>query len=536
MPPGQDALAEALGLLKRFNRLEEPGRGRLSSAVLYRGFEPWWFHQDDLLLRFLYPYCRQRAQFDRALTGRLDFAGAGAGVREVLCRLGFWRDSNRRSPAPGSRLGRRLSDAGLILLSLIALLVGRLRGRDTAFVVLDSVSPGETVDFRFRGIYRELRARSYRWLEYVHARADYRSTWRNLRRRRRLVVFPGLLAKYLSRLPGGPPTPGPRPTPRRRPAGVDDPESRFLDLLADWHLRRCAAAAAEIEVQRRILRFQRVRQALAPDDERHVFPLVVACKLERIPVACFQHGLLNSFHAGLMAYGFRGERSHGPDLMFAWSEYFRGRLTAGDLFDEESCRASGPIRPPEPDALATARRARSEDPAKITVLLVSELASPFVEVVEYLRALDSDPEIEPVIRLRPGEDGARWQASMGDGERRLSFDESATVLEAVGRADVVLGCYSSVLYEAIRAFRPVVALGTSYSYGIELVQDGLAEPCSRARDVCEAVRRAARIDRRVLADRSDRIWGPEVRDGAEEIFEVAERELWGVGAGPAILG
>jgi hypothetical protein len=270
-----------------------------------------------------------------------------------------------------------------------------------------------------------------------------------------------------------------------------------------------------------------VRRAVIFDDNRHNHELIAACRSLGIPILGFQHGVFNKFHAGLMAYGFSGSRAHAFDRYGVWSDLFRDRLLRDTaLYKPEQVFIAGPVRPPVGAASAPARPAGdSSTGGKIRVLAVSEPLARKREVAVFLKTLLEDPRFELCLKLRPGESEKSLEGYSLPATR-VRLLQSGTVYEAFAQADVAVGTYSTVLYEAALTGLPIVWIKTTRSYGRELVEEQLAEAAERPEDFPEVVLRAFGLSEAERGRRRERIWGKEIRNGAAILVQ-ALRELGG---------
>jgi hypothetical protein len=280
----------------------------------------------------------------------------------------------------------------------------------------------------------------------------------------------------------------------------------------------------------RVLRFQRARRAVVFDDSRHNHELIAACRALGIPVLGFQHGMFNKFHAGLMAYGFEGARSHAFDRYGVWSGLFQERLLRESaIYDRENIFIAGPVRGPEgfpaegtESSAGSDRESNPGHPGPLRVLIVSEPLARKGEVAPYLRMLLDDPRVEICLKLRPGESATSLE-EYGLPAARVRLLRTATVYETLAQVDVALGTYSTVLYEAALALVPVVWLKTSRAYGRELAEEGLAEIAASPADLPAALGRAASLPAEERRRRRARIWGENAGNGAERLLEELER-------------
>jgi hypothetical protein len=401
----------------------------------------------------------------------------------------------------------------------------RVRGSRTLLYAIDILSPGLDHDFRISAIYRELHARGYRYGEYVHF-VEPSSALENFRRRKRLAVyFEAFSALAVARRRGW----------CDEVAGQADAcdfsafgkDANFARAIARWALRAARESAIEVRVLRRLLRWHGVKRAVVLDDSRHANELVAACKCLGIPVLGYMHGLLNRYHMGLMACGFDNARRHSFDLYGLWSEYFRGRVTDGELYTDAETFVCGPLRLPTPKERAgLAANPRNSTP-RIRVLLASEPRAPQDEVAAYVRALLADERFVVQVKTRPGESQPHACRGLSDAERsRIVLISGGTVFDAFCSSDVVAATYSSVLYEAALALRPAVCLKSTFAYGEDIAQDGLADTSQTPAGVCDIVARVAGTSGAELDRRCRMIWGDRIEDGARALFDEAERRLW----------
>lgn len=526
-------IALALDLLKRLNKAVDDQGNRLSATVTVSGFEPWWFIQEQLLWGILVPYVKHRSLFQRILSGEVnDVSSLPSGVQAVWALLS--KDIN----PPMARMNGALRARGLLLLrslirllgwlalaliSLASLVLFRLDRRNTLVYAIDKVSPGLDHDFRISNIYRELRRRRYRFGEYVH-RGRLHGTLNSLWRRQRPVVFFEALSQagawLLERWSGGYRS---EIQVRIEPADAD---SRFLKAVAGWALRQSRISADEVRVLRLLLRLHGARRAIILDDSRHVYELIAACKSSGIPTLGYMHGLLNKYHPGLMAYGFVDARRHVFDHYGIWSSYFLRRLTAGDLFSEANTFVCGPLRPPSQEDLQAILDFQPRRIPPIRVLFISEPRAPQEEVLRYLSQILTDQRFQVMMKLRDGEqrpDSSKPGGAMG---KQLNVVHGGSVYEAFAQSDVIVGTYSTALYEAILALHPVVVLNTSFIYGHEIVRDGLAEFAESPDQLADTLLQAASHSRVELLRRREIVWGEEISDGASALFDMAEEKLW----------
>lgn len=522
---------EALRLLRQMNSLRDAEGRRVSSLVQIDGFEPWWFVQDRLYRFYLLPLTQFRG-FLQASYGRPQVGLAGAPrdlvrlTRVLSGREGFptyWLLDGmgiRLRSLGKVRWKERVAGVAPFAFTWASLLLFRLLGQDTLLYIIDQVSPGLDHDFRLSPLYHELQARGYRVAEYAHTLSARRALANSLKRCRPVAFIESFGAfSDLEEPPG--------PVARSVPSGATplDFEPACERVLALVALAWCHQSATRYRHICQAIKLHGPKRAIIFDDNRHNHELVAACRKMGVKVLGFQHGLFNRFHTGLMAYGFTEARRHDFDLYGLWGPIFAERLTRdSQLFDPGRLFVAGPVRPPlaldEPncDVQSGADRIRQ-------VLLVSEPLARRNELAAYLRPLLEDPHYHLQIKLRPGEpkeEASRYGIDLGE----LDVVQTTSVYDAIKAADVVMGTYSSVLYEAALTLRPIVWLRTSMAYGAELVQEGLAEEATAPEKIRQVVDRAACLPEEELRRRRRVIWGNPSRSGVEVLLDRAEEELW----------
>jgi hypothetical protein len=511
----------ALDLLKKINSLQDSSGRRISSLVVEDGFEPWWYAQDRLLRFYLVPLTQIFPLLEAASrVDAMSVQGAPPDLERVL-RAVAGKSGFAGMPSSAATRSAKgvLGEAAMLAVAWASLAAFRLAGRDTVFFIIDNVSPGMRHDFRFAPLYRELDRGGFRYAEYAHTLLP-RQALRNFLRRRRPVFFlesADVWARWFGRKIAPPAVSAP-------PTG-GALEDRALWALVPTVLELCAFSVARQRILKRALEFQRVRRALIFDDNRHNFELIAACRSLGIPVLGFQHGVFNKFHAGLMAFGFSGGRPHAFDRYGVWSNLFRDRLLRDSaLFGPERVFVSGPVRPPEEASLGTGRSAQEGEnsPRRIRVLVISEPLARKPEVAAYLQTLLRDPQFELYLKLRPGESERSLEDySLPAG--RVHLLQTGTVYAALEQVDVAVGTYSTVLYEAILARKPVVWMKTSRAYGRELAEDHLAEAARTPGELPGAIRKAAAARSAELEERRELVWGREINDGSKSLVVELKR-------------
>ena len=521
---------QALCLLQRLNRWTLEDGTRVSRAVRVDGFEPWWFAQEHLLWRVLSPATRYRAALEHWLADRpLELRDPPDDLRSLVRSLERkgepFAPRILRSPGTGTatrqrhrRRARRAASRRLAVHSLRSLTGFAARRPPALLSTVDRVTPGLGCDFRLHPIYRELERRGESFAEYVHVGQSAETAGDIAARGRPAVYF-----ELLDRL-GAPPA---SPRPGAPSLGDGSFEDLLLARVAARGLELAVAGARRYRMLKRVLRLHRPRYALVMDDSRHTHALVAACKELGIPVVGYQHAVgFNRFYAGLACYGWSGARSHAPDRYALWSDYFRERLLGfSELFGPADTFVCGNLRPPA--VSSPPLRAGTGSERRIRVLLVSEPKANPDELLPVVARLVADDRFDVRLKIRPGEDIEAARGLFGKLFEGMRVVDTPSVHEAFADCDVVMGLYSSVLYEALQAPRPVVVVRSRSPYAGGLGAEGLATLVDDLESACDRVARAATLPFDELARRREVVWGSAPGAGVSGIFAAVDRELAG---------
>ena len=506
----------ALDFLKRLNLWTFTNGRRVSEYITIDGFETWWFRQEHLFWGILVPYTRYRKILHFILESQeVEIIDPPSDLQRLLNLLSgnpyvppISIEAHAQQPARrANRLRYQLTGFLLVMFSLVSLLLFRFRKHKVLMYAIDKVSPGLKHDFRLHTIYQELTRRQSRFGEYVHV-GDIKAVLRNVVRRKMPVVFFEYMAQtayHIQRLLRSSKS---KPSPS---VSVDsaEPDSIFLTCVASYALNQAKRVKFYTCCLKTLIRLHRPSVAVVLDDCRYANELIAACKALGIFVLGYQHGLgFNKYFSGLMCYGFGTARRHTFDAYGLWSEYFRQRLLRySELYTESDTFICGNLRPPTQEELRKAGQRQDSRQEPLRVIVISEPLVAPEEVVPYISKLIVDELFSVFLKLRPGEDLLQRKEYWGDVWQRMDTPSSSGVYEAFAQADVVVGVYSSILYEAILALKPTVVLKSTSPYAAPLGQQGLAEWAESPDCVQEVVLRAYQLSHEELERRRNVVWG-----------------------------
>ena len=194
--------------------------------------------------------------------------------------------------------------------------------------------------------------------------------------------------------------------------------------------------------------------------------IVLGAKLARVKVFELQHGFISEFHP---AYSYPANTRSGgrlrravqtaPHRLLVWGDYW---TRAASLPRNTRALVSGPTVPfDEARKRVLAQRAEASRPAdlprRVTFTSQGALAGPlFAAAQHYARAL---PEVEFVYRLHPNEALADYAAWHQGSPANLTLSHRDPIfLDLLAETDLLVGGFSTTLYEGLAFGLPVIAL------------------------------------------------------------------------------
>lgn len=416
----------ALDFLRRLNRITIEGRP-VAEYFIYDGHDCWQAYQLGIFIRL--------KEYSRAQSARKEQTKQERGKEAVV-----------RGAA--------------LLYSLLALSLALIR-RPKIIVYSVEAPPTGTFkgDFRLAELYRALG--NERYLEVFHSTLNRKALTNALKRRRPAVYLPGIdgiagVFTYLA-------------TPPFALSDADlssftEPEAQFARRLLTWARNDFMKMPLRVRFLQWMFSFLQPRAVFLIDDAYHYFDILLAAKKNKVPAIAIQHGHYTTYHVGMIPHGESRGIPVVPDRLLVWSAYFADVL-----------RSIGSTIPPERVVVAGAKTGGQQllplslRDGKVSVLVPFETDAP----EEYMRVL--------VAKLRESGFGVIFKprsdlplkeqcATYGIRESEVEKDTA----EALGRAHGVIGCYSTFLYDAVLAGRPVGVCTDAMDYGEGMVAAGIA--------------------------------------------------------------
>ncbi len=464
-----ESIYDANILLEELSLLTLPNGTRLAKSCVYKGYELWWTHYTDLFLNFCIPYTRYKPLLEYLKN-----------FEQVYYFKPIWSDLFRYYlHAHGSRMRviqtpRFSAPSWLplgvlvqVLLTLISLPVLVLMRRNVLVFTGDKFDGLQDFDFRMKFVYEGLRERKMPFIEFVRSLQPWKVVLQHAVRRRRPVVYAvavAWIARSISSVTFG------RYRSEKQYAlksfeSITDTVQRFKYMAASQYLRTVSDDIWAIRIMRLILGSIGIKAAFIPAANERNFHTVLGCKLVGIPTVGILHGVAM---AEMCVYDFipqyDGEKSLSVDVYGVWSEWWKQYyLKKGNAYTQNQLHVSGPMRPLsiiESEPTAIAHHSVGEE---IRVLFISEEVAVPQEVLPYLNALIASKHVSVTIKFRPYRDEfEKWLLKHNPSilkEPNVAISREK-VQDAIVRADVVTGCYSTAVLEAFIQLKPPVFFRT----------------------------------------------------------------------------
>lgn len=390
-----------------------------------------------------------------------------------------------------------LTTVHLLVISLLSLTSTFFKRPHVLIYSIDKVSADNDHDFRLHAVYSFLRERGISHAECLHT-ILFESFIPNLRARGRWVMYMEALTvlfdfsqKFIR---------SPRPDINLSLFREDEQKEASRAVLA--RLRQLKETEFQIRFWRVVLQLLRPRAVFAIDDMRQSAVLTAAAELAGIPAYWFQHGHYTKFHLGYFS-----ETSGTPPMptsVLVWSRYWKDELIKlGTYIPEERIRIGGVARP-----LPQIRKEFVNETSELAVLIPYETAADKSLVSQYIEKMLEDQEVRIYFKMRNDMDTQIQMDEYGikESDRVHCVIDHEPYVEEI---DVVVGTYSTFLYDMIAYGIPVALLETGSEFGERMIINGLAQQVARGGDCVAQLRKIADISDSSRAEKRRYLFGDE---------------------------
>ncbi len=482
MTDGDIDLSYGLDLLRRINKISVDGAPIVELATT-DGFALWQFFQNNLLYRDLKSF----RTFNTEHPVRAAWYAVPASW--LACVILF----------------------GISVLGLIQFIFSKKRA---LFYSVDRVSArARRCDFRLEKVSAFLDEENISYTEIFYAPITI-ATVKNFLKRKRVAMYLSLFDFIL--LPF---------VPRRKLVLTETDRVLFtseelprVQALVSEYLRFVTIARWKVSFLTFVFSCIRPRLLLSIDDVRYYQEIIVACRRVGVSSIAFQHGHYTKYHVGWLAM-FPTKHAYAyPDTLVVWSTYWKDELIRlGTYFPEKAIVVGGNMREDEPHT-APSRSVQGN----MNVIYPYEIDGPRQEIAAFLKTLAACPKVKLFYKLRQDIDrdlqvrAFEVDTIPPDRVRIITF-----LNEITNGISLVVGSYSTFLYNMIEDRIPVALIPTSSDFGEGIIRNGLADTlASHSGEMCQSVVQAATVDQHILESRAQRL-----SDGSDRNIPKLLREL-----------
>lgn len=528
---------EASALLEELPKLSLPGGRNMAQSFVYQGYELWWLHYGHLFHFFCFPYTQYRrllaylADFQKVVFHRPPYQGLFYAYLRAPKR-----EINTIPGGQAFRISRFLpfgvfAQTIITLVCLPALLFQR---KSTMIFIGDKFEKGYDRDFRTKFIYEGLREKKIAFVEVVRSLESWKTVIAHAIKRRRPVIYSeaiAFLGRFLSLISRDRALAVKEFGPHNF-ISVTDPSARFKLLMATEYLSGIYDDIWAIRIMKWLLRAIGVRVAIIELASYRSFHAVFGCKLNSIPTVGILHGVSSRYSTpDDYLIGFSGKKMLSVDEYGVWSEWWKEYyIKNSQAYKPEQLRVSGPMRPliiKRPPAVNPNPR----NGTQVKVLFVAEQKASPLEVIPYLDILLRAPDIELTLKFRTFHDGFEdWlRTNKPEMLKRKSLKITKGDMEsAVAQADVVVGCHSTGVLEALLQLRiPIFFFTRRWGdyYGMRTLEETRCFFAESPTELVKRVRNYRDVPRGLLAKLCEQYFGDPYKNGSVWVVERVEQLL-----------
>jgi hypothetical protein len=352
------------------------------------------------------------------------------------------------------------------IVSLGSFLLVIIRGSCIAVFTEDKVTKANPYDFRLEPLYRSLRKSGSSYIEIVHTIPGRTMLTHFFKRGRPviyletldLLVLPFVYAakrRIIKRLSeSGSGKYGKREQELFNFLIIKYGSSQSTISLRKWMLG-CIFASSSI------------KKLFSIDDPRHWGVVLAAATKHHVDTWGIQHGHYTKYHIGMLVGG-AGSAEIRPKHLLVWSEYWKNELERlGSFYAKSSIIVGG-----TPRKLTAINHI--ED-AYTTILIPYETDAPKMQVRQFMEKLSLRTGVKLLFKVRADIDVDSQVREYGFGKILPQIEVILDTAAYLPQVDVVLGTYSTFLYDMVLDEIPVGLLDTPLDYGEGMIINSLAE-------------------------------------------------------------
>ncbi len=461
LDPG--SICEALDLAIKVSNLTLSDGTPLPKSINYHDYELWWMHYDSIYNNFCLPFTRygrllsKLSAFQKIYLFQPPYINlfeyylkTHSKETHILFHNG-WR---RFMPLP---FGVVLQ----IILSVVFLPWLMMKRSKLMIWVSDKFAPPHTCDFRMIIAYEELNKRKIKFVEFIRSMESWQNVLSHAWQRKRPVFYSTAVVLLISRISSF----FSRDHQKKlvKLIEADDPDERFWLSAGTHYIRNIKGSIWSIRFIGFIMSLIGVKLASLNGGCNRTFHELIACKMANIKTIGVQHGAqTKSFCVYDFMPGFSGKKQLTLDEYGLWSDWWKDYYTKNSAaYKPSQLYISGPMRPLDANIFP------ADDKGTVPrILFIAEQLAIPEEVMPYIIRLLQGGNFELYFKFRPYRDG--FETWLKDNRPEV-YEEilkkvkifRGTMMEAISRADVVVGSHSTAVLEGLLQLKPIVFFRTN---------------------------------------------------------------------------
>lgn len=288
---------------------------------------------------------------------------------------------------------------------------------------------------------------------------------------------------------------------------IEEKDHDLARLVFRKYLYEVEISKFKIKILKWIFKTAGISLILSVDDPRGYSEIMLAAKTSGVRSAAFQHGHFTKYHTGWLSAYEEPHMSVSPDFMYVWSSYWKNELHAlSGIFPQDLVKIAVPEKHTRTSSLASLAPHAPQKTADstTTILIPYETDAPKTEVKEYIKALLECPGVRIIFKIRNDmpENIQCEQYGLVRGEK---VEINGSLNEAAAKAHMVLGVYSTFLYDMIAFEIPVGLLKTSMDYGEGMIRNEVADLITKE-NICTQIENLKNLPSSVRAERKTKVY------------------------------
>ncbi len=382
------------------------------------------------------------------------------------------------------------------VMSAVWLIVSR---RDVLVFSMEQVNSTNRNDFRLDPLYGAMKELKIGYLEIIHT-VFGRKMLSNLLYRKRPVIYLEAVDFFSYIQVNREKTRLEKLLNLKQYKGFSNDEEILVKTLTIKYGSSVYVSSLRVSFFKAIFTLSGVKKIFAIDDVRTINEVIIAAHQSRIPFYSIQHGHFTKYHVGWLTMTNLNTKIIIPTKTIVWGEYWkRELLRLGTYFTEDQIIIGGVPKFPTIQ--------KKKDDNIISILIPYEKNAPKQEVTQYITDLLKFSDVRILFKLRVDQEKQEQLKEYGI----LQPDDRITLVRDVDSVlmsvDVVLGTYSTILYDMVALEKPVAILETSIDYGNGMIENGLAEIICNNENLYEKLRMICNTEHSTLVERREKLLG-----------------------------